>query len=69
MKHSFKAGDSVAMSSKWLKSTQAHEWGHVRGQVYHVGDRVIAVEWDNGHISGVLASNLVLVDRMHLETV
>lgn len=66
-KHTLKVGDRVAMSAKWLRSTQAHDWGHIKGTVYHVGDLVVAVEWDNGRVMGIFGSNLVPVDRMHLE--
>jgi hypothetical protein len=66
-KHNFKAGDRVAMSSKWLKSTQAHDMGNLRGTVFYTGDMVVSVQWDNSRVSGVLASNLVLAERVHLE--
>ncbi len=65
----FIEGQRVAMSAKWLKSTQSHDMGHVHGTVSHVGDKVVAVEWDNGRIMRVLATNLVPVSRMHLESV
>jgi hypothetical protein len=67
MESKFRTGDRVSMASHWLKSTQAHCMGNLKGTVYYVGDRVVSVEWDNGHISGVLSSNLVRVDRMHVE--
>lgn len=66
-KKQFKVGDRVAMSAKWLKSTQAHDMGHLRGTVFHIGDLVASVEWDNGRVSGVLKTNLVLDSKIHLE--
>jgi hypothetical protein len=67
MQNSFAPGDRVAMAAHWLRATQAHGLGQRKGTVYHVGERVVAVEWDDGRVSGILASNLVPVDRMHLE--
>lgn len=68
----FKVGDIVAFSSKWLKSTQAHELGRARGEVlevasYNGGMILIEVKWSDNRTTRVLGANLVLVERMHLE--
>ena len=64
-------GDIVAFSSKWLKSTQAHELARDRGEVLEVatsgGLVLVTVKWRDDRITRVLGANLVLVDRMHLE--
>ena len=68
----FKVGDIVAFSSKWLKSTQAHELGRARGEVlevasYNGGMILVAVKWSDNRVTRVLGANLVLVDQIHLE--
>lgn len=67
----FKVGDIVAFSSKWLKSTQAHELGRARGEVLevstHGGLVLVSVKWSDDRITRVLGANLVLVDKLHLE--
>lgn len=64
-------GDIVAFSSKWLKSTQAHELGRARGEVLevstHGGLVLVSVKWSDDRVTRVLGANLVLVDKMHLE--
>ena len=69
----FEPGDLVAFSSKWLKSTQAHELGRARGEVITVasynGLMLVKVRWSDGRITGALHQNLVAVDRKHLEAV
>lgn len=64
-------GDIVAFSSKWLKSTQAHELARDRGEVLEVASSgglvLVTVKWRDDRITRVLGANLVLVDRMHLE--
>ena len=66
-----KVGDTVAFSSKWLKSTQAHELGRARGQVLevstHGGLVLVTVKWSDNRVTRVLGANLVLVDNLHLE--
>ena len=66
-------GDAVAFSSKWLKSTQAHELGRARGAVLevstHGGLVLVTVKWRDNRVTRVLGGNLVLVDHMHLEAV
>lgn len=66
-----KLGDTVAFSSKWLKSTQAHELGRARGQVLevstHGGLVLVTVKWSDNRVTRVLGANLVLVDNLHLE--
>lgn len=66
-----KVGDIVAFSSKWLKSTQAHELARDRGEVLEVASSgglvLVTVKWRDDRITRVLGANLVLVDRMHLE--
>jgi hypothetical protein len=73
-KNTFKPGDRVAMAAHWLKSTQAHDMGHRRGVVFAVAGPVVTVLWDmenrtieNMGASRVLFSNLVRVNRLHLE--
>ena len=64
-------GDIVAFSSKWLKSTQAHELARDRGEVLEVASSgglvLVTVKCRDNRITRVLGANLVLVDRMHLE--
>ena len=66
-------GDTVAFSSKWLKSTQAHELARDRGEVQEVssygGLLLVTVKWRDNRVTRVLGANLVLVDHMHLEAV
>lgn len=68
-------GDSVAFSSKWLKSTQAHHLGRNRGQVLEVASLgrgvplLVLVRWDDGSETRVLHGNLVAVERMHMEAI
>lgn len=68
--NAFKAGDSVAFSSKWLKSTQAHELGRDRGTVLSVEQighlTLCSVQWPD-RVSRVLSKNLVHCSRMYLE--
>lgn len=70
-----KVGDVVAFSSKWLKSTQAHELGRARGEVLEVASvgrgvpLLVSVRWSDGRVTRALHSNLVLADRRHLEAV
>lgn len=63
--------DIVAFSSKWLKSTQAHELGRARGKVLEVASHgglvLVTVEWQDGRITRALHQNLVPVDKLHLE--
>lgn len=71
----FKVGDMVAFSSKWLKSTQAHDLGRARGEVLEVASvgrgvpLLVSVRWSDGRTTRVLHGNLVAVERMHLEAV
>jgi hypothetical protein len=64
-------GDIVAFSSKWLKSTQAHELGRARGKVLevstHGGLVLVTVKWSDDRITRVLGANLVRVEDKHLE--
>lgn len=66
-----KIGDTVAFSSKWLKSTQTHDLARDRGEVLEVASSgglvLVTVKWRDDRITRVLGANLVLVDRMHLE--
>lgn len=68
-----KPGQSVAFSSSFLRSVQGHHMASHRGQVletYSAGKVLVCrVSWQDGTTSSALASNLVAVDRMHLETV
>lgn len=70
-----KVGEVVAFSSKWLKSTQAHELGRSRSEVVEVAQLgrgvplLVSVRWSDGRVTRVLHSNLVLADRIHLEAV
>lgn len=72
---SFKVGDIVAFSSKWLKSTQAHHLGRHRGEVLEVESMgrgvplLVLVRWADGSETRVLHVNLVAVNRMHLEAI
>lgn len=71
----FNVGDTVAFSSKWLKSTQAHHLGRHRGEVLEVESvgrgvpLLVLVRWSDGSETSVLHGNLVAVDRMHLESI
>lgn len=71
----FRVGDAVAFSSKWLKSTQAHELARDRGEVLEVaqygpgGCILVLVRWRDGRETRVMHPNLVAVDRMHLEPI
>jgi len=69
----FKVGDTVAFSSKWLKSTQAHDLGRSRGEVLEVsgsgGLLLVSVRWSDGRVTRALHQNLVTSERMHLEAV
>jgi hypothetical protein len=64
-------GDTVAFSSKWLKSTQAHELGRARGTVLevstHGGLVLVSVKWSDNRVTRVLGANLVRVEDKHLE--
>lgn len=66
-----KIGDTVAFSSKWLKSTQAHDLARDRGEVLEVASSgglvLVTVKWRDGRVTRVLGANLVPVDRMYLE--
>ena len=68
-----KVDDTVAFSSKWLKSTQAHELARDRGEVLevatHGGLVLVTVKWRDNRVTRVLGGNLVLVENMHLEAV
>ena len=68
-----KPGDLVGFSSKWLKSTQAHELGRARGEVLEVagsgGLLLVQVRWSDGRVTRALHQNLVAVERKHLEAV
>ena len=67
----FKVGDIVSFSSKWLKSTQAHELGRARGEVLEVsscgGLMLVSVKWSDNRTTRVLHQNLVNVNNMHME--
>lgn len=67
----FKVGDIVAFSSKWLKSTQAHELGRSKGEVLEVsqcgGLMLVSVKWSDNRTTRVLHQNLVNVNNIHLE--
>ena len=66
-------GQTVAFSSRFLKSTQAHELGRDRGTVLEVASSgglvLVSVRWSDGRTTRALHQNLVAVDRMHLEAV
>lgn len=67
-----KVGDIVAFSSKWLKSTQAHELGRDKGEVlevssYNGGMILVTVKWADNRVTRVLGANLVLENAKHLE--
>ena len=68
-----RVGQTVAISSKFLKSTQAHELGRDRGEVLEVASSgglvLVLVRWADGRTTRALHQNLVAVDRMHLEAV
>lgn len=67
----FKINDKVAYSSSFLKSTQAHELGALRGvvaQVYVVSNRSwVKVVWSDGETRTVIGSNLRTVKSLHTE--
>jgi hypothetical protein len=65
----FNTGDIVAMSHKWLKSTQAHDYGRAHGRITSAGPQIVEIQWIKGRAGYGKAhiSNLVLVSRMHLE--
>lgn len=69
----FNLGDVVAFSSKFLKSTQAHELGRSRGEVLEVSSSgglvLVQVRWSDGRVTRALHQNLVAVERLHLEAV
>ena len=69
----FNLGDVVAFSSKFLKSTQAHELGRHRGEVLEVASSgglvLVQVRWADGSVTRALHQNLVAVERLHLEAV
>lgn len=67
----FQIGDRVAYARHWIVAVQAHDQAAARGTVIEAGGVLMRVEWDGGHAAGtpVLAKNLVLVERMHLEPV
>jgi hypothetical protein len=67
-----RVGQTVAYSSAFIRSVQWHEMASLRGEVVEVFTSgkvlVCRVRWQHdGKISAALASNLVAVDRMHLE--
>ena len=64
-------GDRVAYARCWLTSTQAHDLGAARGTVVTTGPgRLVHVEWDGKprEYQPIYCTNLVRVDRIHLET-
>lgn len=61
------AGDRVAYSAKWLKSTQSHHLGNLRGSVDRIENGVTYITWGAPGPKAVLINNLVKVDRIHLE--
>lgn len=67
----FAIGDRVAYARHWIVAVQAHHLAGARGWVIEEGGCLLRVEWDGGPACGapVLARNLVLVERMHLEPV
>lgn len=67
----FTVGDRVAYARHWIVAVQAHDLASARGTVIEEGGNLLRVEWDGGHAASapVLARNLVLVERMHLEPV
>jgi uncharacterized protein (DUF736 family) len=79
----FGPGDRVAFSRDFLRNTgqftgqdkPAHNGPFARGAVLswqelsRGGSTLVSVQWDDGHVSNVLAGNLVRVDRLHLERV
>lgn len=69
----FEPGDLVAFSSRWLKSTQAHDLGRAMGEVLEVassgGLMLVSVRWADGRVTRVLHGNLVAHNRRHLEAV
>lgn len=66
-KSTIQAGDRVAYSARWLKSTQAHHLGNLRGTVDHIENGVAYITWGAPGPRAVLVANLVKVDRIHLE--
>lgn len=70
----FKFGDRVAFSAKYLKATQQYsgEKPFRRGTVISTtleeyDPYLVTIEWDGGKKGSALSSNLVHVDRIHLE--
>lgn len=66
-KAEIQAGDRVAYSAKWLKSTQSHHLGNLRGSVDRIQNGVAYITWGDIGPKAVLVANLVRVDRIHLE--
>lgn len=69
-----RVGQTVAYSSAFLRSVQGHEMASYRGKVletYQAGKVLVCrVRWSHDNlVSSALASNLVAVERMHLEAV
>lgn len=73
-----KPGTCVTYSAAFLKSIQGHELAQRRGIVRYLTGPVACVEWrdnangfltDGTHVGACLVSNLVPVDRIHLEAV
>lgn len=85
MKHrhlKFERGCRVAYAREFLRNTSqftgpsapTSSGPFARGSVvevepFHGSKSLIRIHWDDGHISSVLDSNLVHVDRIHLEAV
>lgn len=69
MSKAFKLGDIVTMSSPWIKSTQAHQYGSAHGRITQPVGPIVEMEWIKGRSGFHRAhvSNLVLVSRLHLE--
>lgn len=64
----FALGQRVAYARPWLKSTQAHHLGRIKGTVVAQDGMVVGVQWDGSpYPTKCLDCNLVLVSRMHLE--
>lgn len=61
------AGDRVAYSAKWLKSTLSHHLGHLRGTVDRIEHGLAYITWNEPGPKAVLVVNLVKADRIHLE--
>lgn len=71
----FNIGDRVAIAATFLRSISdfRHSSASQRGVVTHVSpvhaDRtLVQVQWDDGHVSKSLNVNLVLANRIHLES-